>query len=313
MREVSFETWAQAAHVTEGVLAGTDGERRCDGCGATILISQKLATEMCPFCGTHLSNPVKSATPMMEPWGVLPFSVTEATARESFRKWVAGRWFAPNDFKRMADMGRVSGLYVPYWTYDAMTFSWYRGERGDAYYVTVGSGKNQRRERRVRWRPASGSVRHWFDDVLVCASKGLPEKLVHELEPWDLKTMQAYRPEFLGGFRTERYQLDAKEGFGLARAIMDRVIDSLVRRDIGGDEQRVHSIRTQVSNVTFKHVLLPVWLAAYRYKDRTFRVLVNARTGEVQGERPWSAAKITLFVLMCIAIVAVVIVLAKGK
>ena len=58
--------------------------------------------------------------------------------------------------------------------------------------------------------------------------------------------------------------------------------------------------------MTFKHTLLPVWISAYRYHDRTFRFLVNARTGEVQGERPYSWIKITLFVMLILAVVAIV-------
>jgi hypothetical protein len=41
-----------------------------------------------------------------------------------------------------------------------------------------------------------------------------------------------------------------------------------------------------------------VWITAYRFRQTVYRVLVNARTGEVQGERPWSWIKITLFVLL---------------
>ena len=51
-------------------------------------------------------------------------------------------------------------------------------------------------------------------------------------------------------------------------------------------------------DVTFKHILLPVWLVAYRFRGRTYRFVVNARTGRVQGERPWSAWKIALAVIL---------------
>jgi hypothetical protein len=91
----------------------------------------------------------------------------------------------------------------------------------------------------------------------------------------------------------------------MAAAIRDDVV-----RDIGGDHQRVHRVETRHEGVTFKHVLLPVWLAAYRYRDRTFRFVVNARTGEVQGERPWSWVKIALAVLAGLALLLLVISLA---
>ena len=39
-------------------------------------------------------------------------------------------------------------------------------------------------------------------------------------------------------------------------------------------------------------MLLPVWVAAFRFVGRPYRFVVNGRTGEVQGERPWSFWKI---------------------
>ena len=84
---------------------------------------------------------------------------------------------------------------------------------------------------------------------------------------------------------------------------MDEGIRRLVRRDIGGDEQRITSVNTQHDNVTFKHILLPIWISAYRYKDRVYRFLINSRTGEVQGERPWSWVKIVLLVMAVLLLI----------
>jgi hypothetical protein len=54
-----------------------------------------------------------------------------------------------------------------------------------------------------------------------------------------------------------------------------------------------------------------VWISAYRFKDRNFQFLVNARTGEVQGERPYSWIKITLAVLLVIAIIGTIVYFAN--
>jgi hypothetical protein len=79
---------------------------------------------------------------------------------------------------------------------------------------------------------------------------------------------------------------------------MQATIENDVRRDIGGDQQRIDRLDTQVGKLTFKHVLLPVWLAAFRYGGKSYRFVVNGRTGAVQGERPYSRAKIALAVLL---------------
>jgi hypothetical protein len=154
-------------------------------------------------------------------------------------------------------------------------------------------------------------VGNTFDDVLVLASRSLPPKHAHALEPWDLRSLVPYRDEYLSGFAAESYQVDLAQGFEAAKAIMAEHIANTIRADIGGDHQRIHSVQTRYRDVTFKHILLPVWISAYRYHQRVFRFLVNARTGEVQGERPWSAVKITLLVLSILAVVVTVMLLSQ--
>jgi hypothetical protein len=86
---------------------------------------------------------------------------------------------------------------------------------------------------------------------------------------------------------------------------MRPAIEATIRQDIGGDHQSIDSVRTRFHDITFKHVLLPVWISAYRYRGRVFRFLVNARTGEVQGARPWSAIKIALAVVVALILAGV--------
>jgi len=175
--------------------------------------------------------------------------------------------------------------------------------RGDHYWVTVGSGKNRRRVRRTRWRPVSGRFERFFDDVLVLASEGQHRALVRGLEPWPLAETRPFDRRFLAGFLARTYDVELADGFDLARDRIDEALRADVRRRIGGDEQRVTHMRSTYEPVTYKHLLLPLWLLAYRWGDRTFQVVVNARTGEVQGERPWSWVKITLAVLAGLAVV----------
>jgi hypothetical protein len=155
--------------------------------------------------------------------------------------------------------------------------------------VRGADGKTQR-VRRIRWSRVSGRVARFFDDVLVLASRSLPKRFTDALEPWALGALTEYRPDYLSGFRAEGYTVDLDDGLAEARAIMDaRILQRHPprhrRRRTAGRTQ----VETQVSDVTFKHVLLPVWLAAYRYRGKPYRFVVNGQTGKVQGERPWSA------------------------
>jgi LSD1 subclass zinc finger protein len=282
---------------------------KCGSCGAESTLEPNVTSAQCAFCGAPIVAESVSHK-AVKPASLLPFKIPANQARECFRRWVKGLWFAPNELKRYAEEdSKLSGIYVPYWTYDTDTTTFYRGERGDDYYVTVGSGKNRHTERRTRWYPASGTVWKKFDDVLVLASNSLPRQYAEALEPWDLPNLAPYSDEYLAGFRAESYQVGLADGFHRAKELMDPPIREAICRDIGGDHQRIQSTKTRYDHITFKHILLPVYMSAYRYRDRVFRFLINARTGEVQGERPWSWLKIFLAILAGLGVVALLVLL----
>jgi len=208
----------------------------------------------------------------------------------------------------------MTGIYAPFWTFDAQTRTSYFGQRGDYYYTTrqvrvMVNGRAETRTeqvRHVRWTPVSGRVGRDFDDVLIYAARSLPPPYVAGLQPWDLSALVPYAPDYIAGLSAEGYTVELHEGHHLAQAEMMRVIQSDVRRDIGGDEQRISSIDPSFSAETFKHVLLPVWTAAYKFRGRSYRFLVNAQTGQVQGDRPWSAWKIALAVIAALVVAGLI-------
>ncbi|WP_299150688.1 TFIIB-type zinc finger domain-containing protein [uncultured Tateyamaria sp.] len=273
----------------------------CPNCAAQVEFDADIHATKCPFCATPVVTDT-GAHRHIKPRGVLPFALAERDARAAMTGWLGSLWFAPSGLQEYARKGRVmQGIYVPYWTFDADTRSTYTGERGTVYYETRTVTRDGKRQQvqvaKVRWRGVRGRVARFFDDVLVLASTSLPKHFTDALEPWDLSAMEPYTPEFLAGFRAEGYSVALEAGFEEARAIMDRTIARDIKFDIGGDRQRIHSVDTKLGTITFKHVLLPVWLAAYKYRGETYRFVVNGRTGRVQGERPWSKGKIAIAVL----------------
>jgi len=271
----------------------------CSGCGATTELKANAVSGICPFCETPLVIEQSSLQSLIKPAGLLPFAIDKKVATDNFKTWVSSLWFAPNELKKKsASLDHFKGIYLPFWTYDSNTDSHYNGQRGTYYYVDVsyrdkeGNSKT-RRERRTSWTSVSGFVSQSFDDVLIPATSSVPEDKLNALQPWDLGDLVDYKDEYISGYLCESYSTDLKTGYQQAKVIMDAQIRDAIRSDIGGDEQRISSVSTQYNQVTFKHLLLPTWVSAYRYKRKVFQVLVNARTGEVQGERPWSWVKIS--------------------
>lgn len=291
----------------------------CQSCGAQVEFEPNTHAAECPFCAAPVVADT-GAHRHIKPQALIPFQLSEAEGQEAMRRWLAGLWFAPSGLVNYARKGRrLQGLYVPYWTFDADTESRYTGQRGTYYYTTrtvtvMVDGKPQQRQQQVRhtsWTPVSGRVTRFFDDVLVMASHSLPRRFADALAPWHLEKLVPYTPDFLAGFRAEGYTVELGEGFGQARQVMDQVIAQDVRRAIGGDEQRIGTIDTTLSDETFKHVLLPIWMAAYRYGDKSYRFVVNGQTGRVRGERPWSVWKITAAVIAVAVVLGIAALLAQ--
>jgi Zn finger protein HypA/HybF involved in hydrogenase expression len=315
IQEYDFRTaLSRARRSSASALVPGGHTVQCEGCGAQSVVAGQASR--CPFCGSPVVVETQELGEVFVPESLLPFNFDAKQAKQRYEAWVAGLWFAPNDLKKRAHQHGMDGVYLPYWTYDSSTSTRYTGQRGEYYYVTEtytdSQGKTQTRQvRHTRWYPASGTVHVEFDDVLVCGSETLPRKLIEKLEPWDLGSLRAFDAGYLSGFFAERYKIGLEDGFKIAEERMVPRIRGAIESDIGGDTQRILSMAVRHADVTFKHLLLPLWISSFKYKEKTFRFVVNARSGEVAGERPWSVAKIVLTVLLVIAVIATIAVIVK--
>jgi Zn finger protein HypA/HybF involved in hydrogenase expression len=282
----------------------------CRGCGA-VTQSDKIS-DRCQFCGAPLVADATSGE-MVAPEAVVPFGLDRAALRAALRNWASSRWFAPNGLKKVTEAESSHSTYLPHWTYDARTTSRYTGARGEHYYETetyTENGETKTRQvQRTRWYPARGVVARDFDDVLVAGTSRVSVKHLDKLEPWPLPEAEPYRPEFLAGHETLRYDVEPEAGLDTAKSRMAPIIEGDCRDDIGGDEQRVDSVDTDYRDVAFKLMLLPVWIACYLHAGKTYNILVNGRTGEIAGERPYSVPKIVAAVAAALLVLAAIIVL----
>jgi len=288
----------------------------CTGCGASTTFDPNIISDHCEFCGSPLAVKEGHKINMISPKALLPFKVEIGVGRQKFSSWIKGLWFAPSKLKYYANHSdKLSGIYTPYWTFDADTYTRYTGERGDDYqqeYQTTENGKSVTKTRtETRWSRASGDVSRFFNDVLVPASKTLPVHIMKKLRTWDLQNLVPYDLKYMSGFKSETYQLPLEEAYKEAQSIMKDVIEDDVRDDIGGDRQRINSMDTRYKDITFKHILLPMYLSAYKYNDKVYRFMINGRTGEVQGERPYSAIKIALAIIVGLAILGTLYMLSQ--
>lgn len=312
VEERNYDEYAHYNTTRFAKLSATALEVRCSGCGASFIFEPPYTAGKCPFCASNIVAQPTEASPTLEPEGLIPFKIDQKQARQQVHDWIKSRWFAPNTLKQLAQQEKLRGVYLPFWTYDAQTHSTYQGEQGEYYYTTEtytetnaqGETETKTREvRHTRWHSVSGEVSHFFDDVLVPGTQSIEEHRLAFLAPWELKeSLCAYNPSYLAGFEAQRSQVPMEEGLKVAKNLMSGEISGHVRWDIGGDEQRIHSISTTYSQITFKHLLLPVWIGAYRYRNKSYQVMVNALTGTIHGDRPYSVWKIVAAIVITLTI-----------
>ena len=285
---------------------------KCDRCGAITSLAQGQMATKCAFC----DSPVVVETPpvpgMVMPESLVPFVVGREKAIQLFQGWLRGLWFRPSDLKKRAALAQIDGLYAPHFTFDANAFSRWSGYAGHYYYETehytaYENGKQVQRTRQVqkiRWEYRSGTHNAFYDDVLIDASKGLPREILMRIYPYNLKGgLVPYRPDYLSGYKAEAYSIDPRDCWQSARGEMQQGERNECSRLLDGDTQRDLNVSTDFSDIKWKHLLLPAYVASYQYGAKVFRFMVNGQSGKVQGEAPYSWLKIGA----TIAVIAIVI------
>ncbi len=276
----------------------------CQNCGAQILFGQYDTATVCPMCGSTQVD-VKKQESGIPPEGIVPFRLDQKEAQEKFHAWIKKRWFAPNSLKKTYQEGRLTGLYIPFWTYDAKADGWFTGRGGR---TRTYRDKDGHTHTTTDWYPVRGSVGQFFNDLQVCASEKSNSKYLNDVLPYDtVNDIKPYSPQYISGFQAEKYAWRGDACFRLAERMIKDALEAQARDSIlamGYDQAQVLEVQFSCSNVTYKHVLLPLWSAVFSHKGKLYQYLINGETGKVSGGRPYSAPKIVAAVLAAIAVLA---------
>lgn len=302
VQEISFEAlssydndvdWDMPAKVIE-----------CKNCGGQTVAEAEDETAYCSFCGSQHMVVSDKADKGIKPQGVVPYEVSYESARAKMDKWVKRRWLAPNDLKDRFRGKNLKGVYMPYWTFDSQVNAQFTCRVGDYYYV----GSGDERKRKTRWRSYGGAESKFFDDVLVLGIDSDEASLMKKIEPFNTSKNKVmdYKPDFLAGYLAKKHTIKPSPAFNVAKEQMKRDIAAQIKRGLPGDTYDNYHQTVRFSRETFKHILLPVYMSAYDYNNKLYRVLINGQTGEVQGKAPLSPIKVAGLVILGIIIAAVV-------
>jgi hypothetical protein len=289
---------------------------QCQSCKAVSVFDVSRTGQNCDFCGSPSLLDYQEIKAPIRPQGVLPFKIDQGKVREQMRGWFRGRWLAPSNLGDRALIDRVHGVYVPYWTFDAHAVCPWSAEAGHYYYTTESYRDNKgraatRQVRHVRWEPASGEIRHFFDDDPVPGTHGLRHDLLKKIEPFAITEVQGYDTAYLSGFVVEHYQIVLVDAAARSQEQMTAQLRQMASARVPGDTQRNLQIHPEFSGRTFKHVLVPVWVLSFNYRATLYQVLVNGYSGQIAGDYPLSWWKV--FFLSVVILIVVLIVVAVSQ
>jgi DNA-directed RNA polymerase subunit RPC12/RpoP len=283
---------------------------KCNRCSSQSVYTTETPTFICSFCNYEAVNPVAYKTRIIQPSGMIPFIIDRQQSVSIFKTWLGKGWWAPNDLQEFARHDALHGIYLPFWTYDAQTNSKWSGYGGRHYYTTEyytdSQGKRQSRQvQHTEWIHRSGTYEHFFDDILIGGATELSQNEYESIFPYRLEELVNFDPRYLSGWKADVYDIAVHEGYEKAEVMMNNFIYQACADLCRIDTYRDLDVQTAYSNQTYKHVLLPLWLCSYVYKKKTYHFLINGQTGRIHGKKPVSAIKVTLAVLLALAIIII--------
>ncbi len=284
-----------------------DGETyMCPNCGGKMKHTSFDTSAECPYCGS--TNVVKLEDQKgLKPDSILPFLISKEQAAEQGKKWIKKRLYAPFKLQRQFKIDNFNGVYIPSFAFTTDSYSHYSGRLGERRTRVVGTGKDRRTETYIHWFNVSGSWSRLFQDLSVEASIQIKQEELSKILPYDYNNAEAYNKDYIAGFGSERYDTSLKESFGVAEGIMQATIKREIIRHYGADVVDHLNINSTYSNTKFRYTLLPLWLCAYKYREKGYRFLINGRNGKSTGKYPKSVAKILTTILVLGAIVGVIV------
>lgn len=246
----------------------------CDNCGAVLITDNDTVSTFCAFCGSpavitrRLSNKFR-------PDYIFPFKITKEEATEKFIEFAKSRKYVPRDYYSKDNLGKITGIYVPFWTVSSRCTVSVRGEgfkhrfgHDDKYvlmsdfdvkYVNV---------------PFDGSIE-------------IADDLMEAVEPFDTSEKKPFNTSYLQGFYAQKFNLTADK-------LTDRILNRMERYaketavmslheydkvDIGACGVRPYDIEQSYS-------LYPIWFLNYKYNGGNYRIAINGQSGKVDGYLP---------------------------
>lgn len=306
---VDIATGTDHAVPEESVVSGIDADEmlahvvspdaedlpvyNCVSCGAEVIAPPEQIALTCPYCGNNIVLTDK-VSGKLRPDGVIPFRIESRDLPAAVRRFYKGKKLLPRGFFSDATIGRITGVYVPFWVFSGrmsgtLTYTGTivtSGRQGDyiitdtAYYRLV--------------RDAALD----FKDLPVDAGSKIDDKLMDSLEPFRMEDVKDFDMRYLAGFTADRFDQGKQDISERAQNRMRSSTVSAASRSasVGYGSATPVSQKLKAS-LQARYLLFPVYMFDVRHKDKSYHFAVNGQTGKVVGELPVDAGVSALYFL----------------
>ncbi|MBW6474764.1 MAG: transposase, partial [Anaerolineaceae bacterium] len=212
--EFSLDNLAVAAHGW-----GEDrNDLRCLSCGAEITVPADSLATSCAFCGSNKVVQGSAKKDQLRPKFLIPFKIDRQKCSQIAKEWLGSSWMVPKELKQFAAMDKFTAIYLPYWTFHAITNASWKAEVGhrvsERYYDA--SSKSWKTRTKIVWRWESGNAGLDINDLLVAGTERVSTRHLANVDHFNLTDMVAYTPVFLAGFQAKGYDRSLEPAWEIA-------------------------------------------------------------------------------------------------
>ena len=268
---------------------------RCEHCGAKIVAAKFDLVTKCDYCGE--TNMVKTQESSgSRPDTVILFELNREEATGKVNDWLSKRIFAPSEFKQIAKNRELTCVYCPAFTFDANVVTRYSAVLVQSNTTTVTVDGKAITRTQTSKRGINDLDTRTFDDILILANDEITPNFLEQIKPFNTNEGKVFQQSYLSGFTVGNASKDAQKCWNEAKKTMEDAVRAklMARYCRNGTTLEDLQLESNFTNITYKYVLLPIYIGSTKYKGVQYPLYLNGQTGKLYGKTPKSWWKILL-------------------
>ncbi|MCI5595294.1 MAG: hypothetical protein MR380_00980 [Lachnospiraceae bacterium] len=274
----------------------------CKNCGAELFTDEYTTAAFCSYCGSSSLVESRLSGELMPDY-VIPFKMDKNQAVEEYKKWTKKGFLTPKVFRSQAVIDKISGIYVPFWLYDYYGKIHAEGECVNTRFSSDSENDYTHRDYYYVCR----DIEAQFVKVPADAAEKMDDTIMDKLEPFDYGELKPFQMEYLSGFLSERYNMEAEALEKRIEKRIDTYLNDFLKEELHRYEEKHVKENVILEKEKVRYVLLPVWMLNYRYQGKGYCFALNGQTGKIVGDLPVSKGKAAgIFVLAFLIMYAII-------